>query len=259
MNGIMLGILMLSSLKAYAEAPITQEAVTVEETVTVEKTNLIPISSGSSNDFDPESTALLMIAARTGDLDAVKKQITRNADVNARAFPNLANGATALMCAAGTRHFLVMKFLLDMGAGVNLTAERDGITGITALMVAAHNGPLQNAEMLVSYGADINAVTGGRLAGNTALMSAASGDRPEVIKYLLSLGVDVNAQTDQGLTALMIASQKGSIESVTTLLESKAINLQIRDKNGKHALNYAFEQGHKDIVEALIKAGARFN
>ena len=66
-------------------------------------------------------------------------------------------------------------------------------------------------SMLLDRGADVNAKTNN---GVTALMMASLQGHPSCISMLLDRGADVNAKNNNGWTALMAASQEGHPSSI---------------------------------------------
>lgn len=128
--------------------------------------------------------------------------------------------------------------------------------------------------------------------GSLCLDAAKSGDTPAV-QTLLNLGTDVNLADPHGRTALMYASEHGYLEMVRMLLEKGADVNAIHEglelgyvlmpngakaypgyttttsqiaamtggtivrEEGVTALTLASRNGHKEIMELLIKAGAR--
>jgi len=55
------------------------------------------------------------------------------------------------------------------------------------------------------------------------------------VKLLLEKGANIDAKTNQGFTALMVASYKGQAEAVKLLLD-KGANLEAKGYNGWTAL-----------------------
>ena len=121
----------------------------------------------------------LMLAARTGKVDAVKLLVDNGAQVNAI---ETWGGTTALMWAVSERHLDTAKMLIARGADVNARsyfvpsahgrgfegatpqppkADQvvDGLAGgwLTPLMFAAREGDLEMMRTLVAAGADLNA------------------------------------------------------------------------------------------------------
>ena len=147
-------------------------------------------------------------------VDLIKRLLSRGADPNAPLrTPLLARyhntgdgqlgaGATPLMRAAKSLDVAVMRLLLDSGADPKLKNR----TGQTALMFAAAAGrgrPEQDA---------IDAVT-----------------------LSVDHGADVNAANDAGQTALHLAVD--SSDAIVSLLASRGAKLDIKDKQGRTALD----------------------
>ena len=73
----------------------------------------------------------------------------------------------------------------------------------------------------------------------------------DVVKILIESGAELNMQTNNGRSALMIASKNRRMEVTQMLLDHHA-DTSIRDTNGKNALSWACETGHTEIVELLL-------
>ncbi|HPO15952.1 MAG TPA: ankyrin repeat domain-containing protein [Candidatus Hydrogenedentes bacterium] len=123
--------------------------------------------------------------------------------------------------------------------------------------------PLQRAStmindntllFLIEKGANINARTA---AGMTALHAAASAGSDKTFEILISKGADINAQSNSGMTPLHVASERewegfqaGKLAIIKMLLEKDA-NRDLKDKNGKTALDYAQESRNNDAMKLL--------
>jgi len=91
--------------------------------------------------------------------------------------------------------------------------------------------------------------------GQTPLMKAAMFGDTALVNKLLAAGADVNAQSNVGESALWVAAYHGHPKVVRTLLAAGAEwNMRYAEKT---PLDAARSQGHTDIVEILIQAGAR--
>ena len=109
--------------------------------------------------------------------------------------------------------------------------------------------------------------------GWTALMWTAARGHAAAVSLILSGGgassssssslvraaIDVNAQsdkgwreTDNGDTALILACRNGHASSVKLLLAHADIDVNVRDNDGKTALDYAIAEG-KDACAALLR------
>ncbi len=96
------------------------------------------------------------------------------------------------------------------------------------------------------------------------LLWGASSDFDKLVEEALKEGIDVNLKDCNGLTALMIAADKGSGEIVKTLLNSGA-NVNLQDNDGWTALMYVSRKkchyglrknNMVNIAKMLIEAGA---
>ena len=158
----------------------------------------------------------------------------------------------------------LIRLLLDKGADVNartrevppsrrwLYALNDvswvDFTGQTPLLRAALSGDTTTMRLLVQRGADPNLAT---LAGTTPLMAAAGvnwavgqtyTESPQAsldaVSLCLELGADVNASNSMGLTALLGAVNRGR-NDIIELLVKRGARLDIKDKEGRTPLRWA--------------------
>jgi uncharacterized protein len=180
--------------------------------------------------------------------------------------------------------------LLRSGADANATTER----GVTPLSLAVANGNAAMVELLLNAGANASQ---SEPTGETLLMMASQVGEPQVVKLLLGRGADVNARDPQfGQTALMFAARAGHA-AIASMLITAGAKLDLATKLGPPpawvkpnsqpgygfgigiirggtpadrgrrdaaggamtAIHYAARQGHADVVELLVKAGAAVN
>lgn len=98
------------------------------------------------------------------------------------------------------------------------------------------------------------------LSDATPLMIAASlPDNIEMIKFLIDHGANLNKETEEGETALHIASRLGNLENVRALIDfgGNKIKLDAKDDSGYTPLMIALIEDHFDIVRLLVEAGAK--
>lgn len=76
-----------------------------------------------------------------------------------------------------------------------------------------------------------------------------------MLDYLLANGADIDGVTDEGATALMLATQDRALTRVSALLELGA-SADAVDVRGFSALHRAAEMGEVPIVKALLDRGA---
>jgi ankyrin repeat protein len=157
-----------------------------------------------------------------------------------------------------------IKELIDAGANVNartrevfpprrwLYSLNDvswvDFTGQTPFLRAALSGDTATMRLLVQRGADPNLPT---LAGTTPLMAAAGvnwvvaqtyTESPQAlvdaVNLCLELGADINATNSMGLTALLGAANRGSNDLIE-LLVKRGARLDVKDKEGRTPLRWA--------------------
>ena len=202
----------------------------------------------------------------------VKYLVERGADVNAQYDKKK---WTPLHFAVCNENDALVQTLTSSGADVNVK-DKDGQT---PLHIAAEHGPLSVVKDLIKAGADLTikdisgktayAIAEGKgdkkamdllyrdIKGETKLYTAISGAQcPGEIKRLIGLGIDVNARHQNNCTALIFAAHTDQRDIVKALIEAGA-SVDIRTtSDGKTALMLAAENGHPLTVKALIEAGA---
>ena len=102
--------------------------------------------------------------------------------------------------------------------------------------------------------------------GYTPLMKA--GDNIDIVKMLLVHGAKIDYQNklehtdssdgNEGLTALMIAAERGWLKAVELLLEEGAV-VDLTDSMGRTALIIACEKGQTDSSKLLVEKKANIN
>ena len=202
----------------------------------------------------------------------VKYLVERGADVNAQYEKNK---WTPLHFAVCNENDALVQTLTSSGADVNVK-DKDSQT---PLHIAAEHGPLSVVKDLIKAGADLTIKDiSGRTAyaiaeenkdqdtmnllyrdikGETKLYTAISEAQcPGEIKRLIGLGIDVNARHQNNCTALIFAAHTDQRDIVKALIEAGAsVDIQTTS-DGKTALMLAAENGHPLTVKALRNAGA---
>jgi len=91
----------------------------------------------------------------------------------------------------------------------------------------------------------------------TAAFAGNQDESLAMVTALIKAGADVNSpHVDYRHTALQWASYKGNKEMVKLLLAQPGIKLDAINIDGDTALMAAAENGHPEIAEMLLKAGA---
>lgn len=164
----------------------------------------------------------------------------------------------SLACVNGNEK--IVKMLLDAGADPNTTLPG----GETALMTAARTGRPGPVQALLEKGAEVNAR---ERKGQTALMWAAAEGNLQVVDLLLKAGADFRTPLPSGFTPFFFAVREGKTPVVFRLLEAGIpINEPLEPRRGgpargkpTNALLLAIENGHFELADALLEAGADAN
>ena len=113
-------------------------------------------------------------------------------------------------------------------------------------------GDAPDAIALIKRGMDGNTVD---REGNTLLFQAVRRDIPELVDYLIRHRARLNVRNRNGETAVSIAAFKGNLSYVKLLVDAGAdVNLY-----GWSPLIYAAYNGHAQIVDYLLRRGARID
>ena len=188
----------------------------------------------------------LHTASCFGKLGTVKMLVRAGAGV--RVADN--TGATCLILAAYFGHTETVCYLVGL-PDVEVNHEEN--KGYTALHCAVLEGHHDVVEVLIDAGADIDARTS---EGRAPLHYACEDGKLAIVKVLLKAGADVCATDNEGTTCLMLASICGHTETVRYLVGLPDVEVNHGENDCFTALHFAVQEGHRDVVEVLIDAGA---
>ena len=165
------------------------------------------------------------------------------------------DGSTGLYQASYFGHLEVVKLLLSTPGIQPNKAQPDW--GLFPLYIASQFGHDEVVKALLSHPKiNPNQAKLGRLdrEGTTPFIVAAERRHANVVKVLLKDGrVDPNKRRTGGWknNAISEAAKRGNLEVVKLLLRCPKVALGVEDKFGKTELDYARENGHWDVVEAI--------
>ncbi|MCL1080010.1 ankyrin repeat domain-containing protein [Parashewanella spongiae] len=140
--------------------------------------------------------------------------------------------------------------LCRFGADPNRAEPVTGTFPIQAVCMGGHVELLK--ELLKMETCELGVVLGSQ--ENILHLACYCGNR-EVVGILLK-NLDpsiINGQEQHGKTALMVTAEKGDIELVKQLLESKKVAQNVYDREGRSVQHIAYDNGHIEILKALIK------
>jgi len=201
------------------------------------------------------STAL-GCAVAIGNLEITRRLLIAGAraDLAYRSGPSQ---CTALQKASQHGHIDIACLLLQSGADPNVPVLND--TGLTTLQSAAQFGSLELTSILLEAGADVNGQPSPN--GMSALSYSLQKSHQNIARLLIDAGADVNATSESHhyyATALQIAAKNGLCESVDRLVYAGA-NVNAITEDGETALSIATQNNRSDIVYLLLKENANVN
>ena len=220
------------------------------------------LSRGHCNpdDRDGYGESALLLAARKGNITAVRTLLAHNADVD-----SVANviGQTTLSRAAQLGFLDIVKILESHGADLNSKdhngqsplyyAAKSGQEHIVQYLLS-HDGPRRHIDDQVwkSYG-----------GGQTALWNAVKSKHWGVAKLLMAYGARLDVKDFKGdclLTWMVSYDQYDDLDAkltnVTELIEILGADVNSADATGQTALARAAKCASKPVLEYLLSAGA---
>ncbi|KRY77410.1 Ankyrin repeat domain-containing protein 50 [Trichinella pseudospiralis] len=232
---------------------------------------------------DSDGRTPLITAAYNGHFKAVEALASAGADLNHRDRDGR-NALSVLMINAqfSAPHLAVVQLLLSLGSEVDSQDRR----GRGALHYAAREGLLKAADLLLDHGADTdreddNGLTPLMLAasfgrrdllrrlidagaaldsidstGKTALSLAAAHGDPGTVQLLVEVGLDEWHKDHSGWMPIHYAASEGHAAACSLLCEHNLDTVNATDKEGRHPLLLAVEEGHADVVDVLLQCGA---
>lgn len=200
----------------------------------------------SPDSRNSEGSTLLMVAAGRGHTEVGRLLVQRGADLHAL---DSAMGVTALHRAAQSGNVELMELFLDKGAFID---DRSAVNGHTPLLDAAFYKRYQAFDFLLRRDANLSLKN---TLGLTVHDWAQRQKDPELLKLIAEQqSRDEARKVDQKLIA---ATLSGDTAEVKKLLEQgHSERVDEKDKAGMTALLWACRNGHPEIAEALLAAGA---
>ena len=195
----------------------------------------------------------LYVATLNADADLIALLLAARADPN-RAAPS---GETVLMTAARTGVVKAMRLLIDGGAQVD---AREPAFQQTALMLAARSNSAEAISLLLDRGADIDARTSvGETPGFTPpCKGTGCGSEGVGINRGGLPDRGVRSAVKGGMTPLLYAAREGA-EAALSVLIRRGADLERAEANGMTPLLMALLNDQLGAAAQLLDAGARVN
>ena len=138
----------------------------------------------------------------------------------------------------------------------NYNFNEQDTKGNSCLHYAVEGGQVAIVQLLLQKGADVNLQTE---KGRTPLIKAAEGGYLSIVKELTKNGADINAKAHNGYTGLLCSVWQNHPDIVKYFLDEKQMSLNVQTIEGVTPLFIAAENGHKNILEMLIRYGTQTN
>ena len=184
-------------------------------------------------------------AVKEADIKKIEYFLDNGFDINTKD----ERGRNAILIATYKNDVSLVEFLYKKGGDVN---ERDDSLN-SAFLYAGANGQLEILKTIYKK-AKVNSVFN-RFGGN-ALIPACEKGYFETAKFLLeNTDINVNHVNNLSWTALLevliLGDGSSKYVEITKLLLKHGADKNIRDKQGKRAIDYAKERGFKEIEKLL--------
>eukprot|EP00929_Paragymnodinium_shiwhaense_P008728 TRINITY_DN112694_c0_g1_i1.p1 TRINITY_DN112694_c0_g1~~TRINITY_DN112694_c0_g1_i1.p1 ORF type:complete len:594 (-),score=87.01 TRINITY_DN112694_c0_g1_i1:68-1849(-) len=191
---------------------------------------------------DDQGHTMLHWAALAGKTDFISAGLAAGADPNVAAH----NGQTQLMWAMIRSRIPAAKRLLQARADLY---AKDSL-GATPLILAIQHSSLDGLLLAMAWGEPSKLLKEGDSKGCTPVHWAAYKGDLQILRLLEYFGADLSVVDDSKTTPLHRAAQGGKPQAVRHLLE-KGVKHNLRDKEGKTALDLAVQNNEK-AVERMI-------
>jgi len=201
-----------------------------------------------------DGVTALIVAAQEGHIGTVMLLIEAGADITVKD----EDGSTALLMAVKGNHAATAKYLIEHGANPNDIFIDEKGKAHNLLMEAIVLNNTEFATLLIEKGASTSYVDD---EGVTIITQAAYQGQLEIVKKLLATTdpKDVVKANNEGINPLIASASEGHKEILKLILESKLIDINVKDKDGTNALMAAAVRGHKECVSLLLEYKADVN
>jgi ankyrin repeat protein len=191
-----------------------------------------------------DPAAALLAAATAGDADAAALALRAGAGLEVRD----GRQRTPLLLAVTGDQLDVARLLVALGADPDALDDRHD----TPWLVTGVTGSVPMLEILLPYGPDL---TIRNRFGGVSVIPASERGHVEYVRRVVQTGIDVNHVNDPGWTALLEAVVYGDgsarYQEIVQILLAAGADPEIRDANGRTALDHAEARGQREVAEML--------
>lgn len=159
---------------------------------------------------------------------------------------NAEKGFTPLIQAVRNKDYAMVEYLLSL-PDVDLNRVDESKYCLPAVSHAIQINDLKIVGMLIEAGCDVNCGSTGKNYGNTPLMIAAWHGRDDLVEVLIEAGACLNQQDANGFTPLIKACLRGHPSSAKIILSQEKTDIDIRDRDGKTALDWAYASNDLEL------------
>ncbi len=164
---------------------------------------------------------------------------------------------SSIIEAVKNKQYIAVEAALKKGADVNSKDRHDK----NLLLIATENDDLKMAQLLVSHGANVNQQD---VRSDSPFLLAGAQGQTELVKLYLANGARFDLFNRYNGTALIPACERGHIETVKVLANTKGFPIDHVNRLGWTALMEAVVLGNGSekfvkIVQILVDAGSDFN
>jgi ankyrin repeat protein len=206
--------------------------------------------------FDQYDEEVTVVKANANHEEVVKMLIKSGAKINEAN----AKGQTSLMHACASESVVVVKALVEAGADLGCVDASNPILNL-ALKGHAKLKPGEETPKKLNIQEEIQKINAATVnernqQGQTRLIIASARGSVDTVRALIERGSDVNTKDFKGFTSVMGAAAAGHTEIVELLLNSGA-EVDAKNSQGLTALALAVANGHLAAAKKLIEADAR--
>ena len=218
----------------------------------------------SENEF----VTFLLKSTRENDIIALENHlltVTNPADYLNRVYDDIHMQKCTLLSIACLKgyiemiHMLLSRFTPDLEVLndvilEDMTPNQHIFFDVSVLWIAASINNFEIVKLLVEHGANINHTT---RTNSTPLRGACFNGNLDMARYLIENGADIHIAKENNDTNLMVSVCYKHLNMIIYLVNELKCDVNICDNKGRSALYDAVNSGSLEIVEFLLRNGAR--